>query len=233
MPGTSLKCQFHSHAAGDKVDVIRHSPKQLIDKAAHFNYDVLAITSHRTVIFNKKLQKYAAKKNIILIPGTEFEINGKHILGINIDNDILKVDSFAKLAAYKKSHPNCLIVAPHPFFPGPFCLKKALIENITIFDAIEISFAYTKTKNYNREAIELAHRWKKPLIATSDCHILKYLDLGYTLVKATKNTKSIIVAIKDNKVQPIHHPTTYLTIASSILRVIIPTLASKLKKLFR
>lgn len=214
-----LKCQFHTHCHGDPVDNIKHTAKELIDEAARLKYDVLCITCHRKLFFSKKLQKYAKKKDILLIPGIEFEINKKHILGINVDQKITEVDSFECLAEYKKSHPDCLIIAPHPFFPTSYCLKNDLIKNIRLFDAIEISWAYTKTKNYNKKAIELAKQWKKPLVATADCHILKYLDIGYTMVESTKNTSSIFKAIRSGKIQIFSKPTSYFKITHFMVQM--------------
>lgn len=214
-----LKCQFHSHAAGDPIDNIPHSPKELIDRAKKLGYDVLAITCHQKLLFDKELEKYAEEKGILLIPGAEFEINGKHILGINIDQEIETIDTYQKLAEYKKTHPDCLIIAAHPFFPGKSTLKQDLVDNIDLFDAIENSFCYTKTKNFNQKAKELAKKWKKPLLATADCHRLKDLDLGYTLVKSQKNTKSIIDAIKKNKIKIHTTPVSYLHILHFILQV--------------
>lgn len=208
-----LKCQFHCHCEGDPVDSIRYSPKKLIDEAARLKYDVLSITCHRKIIFNKNLQRYAKKRGILLIPGIEFEIGEKHILGINIDSEIQNIDSFEKLKTYKKTHPECLIIAPHPFFPGKNCLHRDLINNIQLFDAIEISWAYTKEKNYNHEAIKLSERWKKPLLATADCHILSYLNIGYTSIKSQKDIKSIFKAIKENKITNSTKPTSYYKIA--------------------
>ncbi len=225
-----LKIQLHCHCHGDPVDHIDYSPKQLIDEAKRLNYDVLCITLHRKLLFNKKLQKYAAKKDILLIPGIEFEINYKHILAINAHNDILQVNDFQKLATYKKNHPNTLIIAPHPFFPTNYCLNNDLINNILLFDAIEISWAYTKTKDYNKEAIKLAKRWHKPLVATADCHILSHLDSGYTLVEAKKDPLSITRAIRQNKIQIHSKPTHYFKIAHFIIQLSWQNFREKLKK---
>lgn len=207
-----LKCQLHSHSNGDRDDYIPHSPKQLIKKAAELKYDVLSITCHRKVVFSKDLKKYAEKNNILLIPGCEIEIEKKHVLVINCDKNITKIKSFSSLRKYKKSNPQCLIIAPHPFFPTSECLKDKLIENIDIFDAIENSWAYTKTKNYNTPAVQLAKRWKKPVVATADCHFLKDLDIGYTHVDSKKTTSSVIKAIKEGKIKNFHKPTSYFKI---------------------
>lgn len=225
-----LKCQFHAHCQGDPADSIDYTAKELVDKAVKLKYDVLSITCHRKLIFNKGLEKYARKKGLLLIPGIEFEINKKHVLGINIDRDIEQVDSFEKLKNYKKTHPQCLIIAPHPFFPSKTSLKGELIENIELFDAIEISFAYTKSKNYNTPALSMAKRWKKPIIATADCHILSYLDIGYCNIKATKNTKSIVEAIKKGHIQNFSKPTTYSKIIRMLCQINFQNFQKKLSQ---
>ncbi len=224
-----LKCQFHIHTAEDPRDSIPYTAKNLINFAKNLNYDVLAISCHNRVVFDKNLKRYAEQKGILLISGIELTINKKHVLIINVKKNIYEVNSFKKLREYKISHPECLIIAPHPFFPGDYSLKKDLIENIDIFDAIEYPFCYTKTKNYNKEAVALAKRWKKPIISTSDCHIIKYLDLGYALVNASKNTQSIIKAIKENKFQNITRPISYFLIGKIILRL---TFGKLIRKLF-
>lgn len=207
-----LKCQFHTHSGEDPKDKISYSERDLISHAANLNYDVLAITCHDKIVFNKNLRKFAEKKGILLIPGIELSIKKTHNLILNPTSEILEVVTFKNLRNYKKHHPECLIIAPHPFFPTSKSLKKNLIDNIDIYDAIEYSFCYTKTKNYNDEAIALAKRWKKPIIATSDCHILKYLDLSYAEVEAEKSISSIFKAIKQNRIENHTQPISYFTI---------------------
>ncbi len=235
IPKGFLKCQFHTHAQGDRLDYISHTPEKLVDEAKKLGYNVLSITSHRTVIFTKELESYAKKKGILLIPGIEFEINGKHILGINIDKKIEKIKTFKELEKYKSTHPNCLIIAPHPFFPGKITLKKELIENVELFDAIEYSFCYTSTKNYNNKAVALAKQKNLPMIATADCHDLKNLDISYSLIKSQKNTDKIIQTIKkssfhDKRIKLITKPISYFRIIKMIAIVEIKTLMKNLFK---
>ena len=153
----------------------------------------------------------------------------KHILGINVNEEIYKVDSFKKLEKYKESHPECLIIAPHPFFPGP-SLKETFTENITLFDAVEYSWAYTKNINFNSKAIDLAIEYRKPIIATSDCHVLSYLDQGYCFLECEKTVEAIISTIKAGKIKNSHKPTNYFRIARPIIQVASQTIRRKLKK---
>ncbi|MFH1284641.1 MAG: PHP-associated domain-containing protein [Candidatus Peregrinibacteria bacterium] len=222
-----LKCQFHTHSAGDLLDYIPHTEKDLISQAAKLNYNVLAITCHHKVVFSPNLKKYAQKKNILLIPGIELSIGKKHVLAINVGKDIQKVKTFSDLRNYKNTHKECLIIAPHPFFPSKHSLKKALIENMDIFDAIEYCFCYTKTKNYNKEAEAVAKRWRKPVIASADCHCLKDLDLAYTMLDCKPNIHSVISAIKKNKIKNFSKPLGYLKIGKIITRQSLRNLIKK------
>lgn len=214
-----LKCQFHCHVKGDPLDNIQHSANDLLKHAKKVGFDVVSITCHRKIFFNKNLEKYAKKLGILLIPGIEFEINGKHILCINAHKDIEKVDSYEKLAKYKKDHANSLIIAAHPFFPGKIALKKDLIKNIALFDAIENSFCYTKKINFNKKAQQLAHEHKKPFLSLADCHILPYLDIGYIKVNATKNVIAIIKAIKNHQYQNFTKPQTIFKISKILAQM--------------
>ncbi len=220
-----LKCQFHTHAAGDPIDFIAHSPTDLIRKAAREGYDVLAITCHRKIVFSRSIERYAKRKGVILLKSVEFEINHMHILGINVDEDIYRVSSFEELAEYRTSHPDCLIIAAHPFFPGRVCLGKNLIKHIHLFDAVENSFCYTKLINFNKRIFAL----KKPVVATSDCHILEHLNLGHTLVEAKKNPTSIIRAVKAGKVQAIHKPLKFSQLFTIVIQMFLLGLRGKLK----
>ncbi len=213
----SLKCQLHTHTQSDPIDSITYNEKTLITQASKQKYDVVAITCHRKIIFTKRLEKYAKTKGILLIPGIEFEIQKKHLVCLNAHKDIEEVDSYETLKQYKKNHPNSLIIAPHPFFPGP-SIKNNLIKHIDLIDAIEISWAYTKTVNFNKKAVKIAQRYKKPLIATSDCHLPNQLNNeNYCIIKSSKNIDSIISAIRENKIKNIHAPSKINKIISFFL----------------
>ncbi|MBI4234778.1 hypothetical protein HY604_00595 [Candidatus Peregrinibacteria bacterium] len=203
---TFLKCQFHCHVQGDPLDNIQHTAKELLTHAKKVGFDVVSITCHRKIHFSKTLEQYAQKLDILLIPGIEFEINGKHILCINAHKNIEKVDSYEKLEIYKKAHQDSLIIAAHPFFPGKIALQKDLPKNIDLFDAIENSFCYTKKIDFNKKAQKLAQQHNKPFLALADCHILPYLDIGYIKVKAQKNASAIIKAIKNHQYQNFTEP---------------------------
>lgn len=205
-----LKVQFHVHTKDDPLDKPKHTAKEMLDFAASKGYDVVSITHHDGYFFNDEIFGYAEKLGILLIPGIERTIERRHVLIINATPEIEKISTFYDLSKYKKTHPDCLIIAPHPYFPRGFCLHEKLLQNISLFDAIEYSWFFTKSLNqFNKSAEKVAKLHRKPLMATSDNHILKYFDQGYSLIDAEKNWPSIRDAILHNKIE-IH--TTPLTL---------------------
>lgn len=197
-----LKVQFHVHTAHDPVDHPKHSAEEMLDLAAEKNYDVVAITHHDQFFFNDDIKTYAEKLGILLVPGIEKTISGRHVLIINATKDAEQINNFYDLCKYRKSHPECLTIAAHPYYPRGFCLQEKLLENINLFDAIEYSWFFTEKLNiFNKKAEEIAKLHKKALIGTSDNHILPYLDQNFSLVYAEKNWSAIREAILANKVE--------------------------------
>lgn len=203
---SKLKVQFHIHTKQDPIDNIRHTEREMIDNAARLGYDVLSITCHNVVIFSDDLKKYAEEKRMLLIPGIEKSIQKKHVLIINADIRAQNIKSFDDLRNYKKINPNCLIIAAHPYYPTSIALRKKLDQNIDAFDAIEYSWFHSKKSNsYNQKAVKIAEKYGLPLVATSDNHLLRYFDQGYSLIEAEKKTESIFKAIREKKIMLISH----------------------------
>ena len=80
-----LKADFHMHTKDDPQDYkfVRHSAEELIDHAASLKFQVLSITNHDKITYSPYLREYAAHRGILLLPGAEATIEGKHVLIIN------------------------------------------------------------------------------------------------------------------------------------------------------
>ncbi len=194
-----LKAALHCHTREEPKENLKYNARELLDRAAKLHFDVAAFTCHNFFFFPKEIQEYAAKKNILLIPGIERSIKRRHVLILNATPDAEKIRTFEKLREYRSKN-NCLIIAPHPFYRTYHCLKKKLIEHLDLFDAIEFSFFYSLKTNWNKKAIKTAKKYKKPLIGTSDVHFLEYFDTTYSLIEAEKNISSIFQAIRKNRI---------------------------------
>jgi predicted metal-dependent phosphoesterase TrpH len=195
-----LKVDFHTHTADDPQDLISFTASELIDRAGRLGFDALAITNHDVVTYSLDLEKYAAERGILLLPGVELTLSNKHVVVINPElksyPEIKTLEDLAKI----KNDRN-LIIAPHPFYPGFKCLKSKLERHLSSFDAIEFSFFYSRRINYNKKAIDLARKQRRPLVGSSDCHNIWQIGLTYTLVEAEKNIPSIFAAVKEGRVE--------------------------------
>ena len=84
-----LKTELHTHTVDDPQDgkrVVCHSARQLIDKAEQQGFQVLSITNHDQLLFSSSLEEYARKRDVLLIPGVEATLRGKHVLLYNFSN---------------------------------------------------------------------------------------------------------------------------------------------------
>ncbi|MDF1536221.1 MAG: PHP-associated domain-containing protein [bacterium] len=205
-----LKCDLHLHTKEDPRHQLSYSAKELIDAAAGHRYDVLSITNHNTVTYNSELADYAAGKGILLIPGVEATVMGKHVLIYGVGGDAggtcEKWDSLSFFDLKRLKAAGAFIVAPHPFYPNYNCLGNLLNRFSTLFDAVEYSHLYTRKVNFNLKAQEFARENGIPTLGLSDAHSLKQLNYTYTLIDAEKEMHSIFQAIKEDKATIVTRP---------------------------
>ncbi len=213
-----LKAELHAHAKGDPAHALSYTVKDLIDAAHKHHYQVLAVTFHDKVFEGPKfrrMQAYAKKKNILLIPGCEATIEKRHTLIYNItERERKRIKTFRDLRRLRKEKmqrgEEMLVIAPHPFFSTPLiarhCLGRKLIGNIDIFDAIEYSFFYLKRYNKNKRAMRIAKRYLKPVVGNADIHVLENLNFTYTMINSEKTVEGVIRAIKQGDITLVTKP---------------------------
>jgi predicted metal-dependent phosphoesterase TrpH len=177
------------------VDVINHGAHQLIDRAAELGFDALALTLHDYDLRDPGLRAYARDRGIVLVPGVERTVAGRHVLLINFPERTDHVRTFEDLAALRK-HSNGLVIAPHPYFPDTSCLRWRLDRYADLFDAVEWSYFWTRGLNFNLRAARFAAAHGKPIVASSDLHDLRQLGRTYSLVFADPNPDAICDAIR-------------------------------------
>lgn len=85
-----LKTDFHIHY-GEDAHGEKYSAKDVIRFYAKQKFDAIALTNHNKITYDDELISYASSKGIVLIPGTELKVEGKHVLILNIeDNEKIK-----------------------------------------------------------------------------------------------------------------------------------------------
>lgn len=223
-----LKANLHFHTQDDPQDVVDYSFQEGMDAASRLGFEVLALTCHHKFIDSPTYSAYAAERNVLLIPGVERDIEHRHVVILNADEEIEKVETFAELAAYKKNHPAAFVLAPHPYFGTPYCLGRKLEEHIGIFDAIEYSWFYSKGINRNLKAEALAKKQNLPYLAASDTHELRTLDKSYALIETGEKTAAaVLTAIKNKNFENFSAPSKFWS------EMIVPKILSDLKKYWR
>ena len=206
-----LKVDLHTHTQDDPADVIPHSTFELIERAAALGYDALAITLHDRQLSVSPFAGYARERGIVLIPGMERTIEGKHVLLINFSAAAAEqVHSFADLARLKERERG-LVIAPHPFFPLSSCLGKRLTEHEALFDAVEYNGMFTARVNFNQRAQRWATSRGRPMVGNGDVHRLEQLGTTYSLVDAESEPEAICDAIRKGNVRVKAKPHTAFT----------------------
>lgn len=209
-----LKADFHTHTSDDDRDQIHHSAEMLIDEAAEKQLDVLAITNHCSVAHSPYLAEYAHRRGILLIPGIEALIEGRHLLILNPDAEQARASTFDELR--RMGRRDAVFIAPHPYFPTDRSLKEKLIENIDLFDAAEYHTFYVRGLNFNRKLVRVAREHRLPLVGNSDTHVIPYEDSTYTLVEAEPRLQAVLQAIREGRVEVLTRPRPFVHLLKMI-----------------
>ena len=214
-----IKTSLHIHTFEDKVEgyIIKYNVYELIDWAEQLGFKVLGLTCHKKIIYKNEYVDYAASKGILLLFGVELAMRKKikrnDLILLNIDPreavTIEKINSFEKLAEYKKQHREIFVLAPHPLATRIFSMgKKKLVKNIELFDAVEHCWCYSRRLlNSNKKTVKITEKFNKPFMATSDAHSLRYFNTDYILVDSEKlDPASIFAAIKSGSFTNVTKP---------------------------
>ena len=204
-----LKVELHIHTSDDPADPIPYSTFDLIDRAAELEYDALAITLHDKQLDLAAFSDYAAARSIVLIPGIERTIDGRHVLLLNFSSAAESVNSFDDLARLKASEPG-IVIAPHPFFPAGSALRGYMNRYAHLFDAVEWNAMFTPLINFNAIARRWARRHSKPMVGNGDVHRLEMLGNTYSLVDAEPNAAAICEAVAAGRVRVVARPLSML-----------------------
>jgi predicted metal-dependent phosphoesterase TrpH len=207
-----LKVELHTHTADDPVDRIPHTARELIDRAVVLGYDAVAITLHDHQLDLRHLTPYAAERGLVLIPGVERTIEGRHVLLLNFRRGTEDVRTFSDLARLRSRQAG-LVVAPHPFFPTSVCLGSDLERHAHLFDAVERNAMFTGTIDFNLRAEAWAARHGKPIVGNCDVHRLWQLGTTFSRVDAAPHPDAICDAIAAGRVEVISRPLAWTAVA--------------------
>lgn len=180
-----IKLDLHIHTLDDTKDALDYSAHELLERARTLGIEVLAITLHDSVFERKEVFADAASMGILLIAAAEMRLHGADIVVLNVTAEeaagLSDFDDVRRLRARRGE--SIFTFAPHPFYVlGGSIGGERLVENIDCFDAIEVCHFHKGWFDRNRPAREVAARFGKPLLATSDAHQLSAFGSHYTSI---------------------------------------------------
>lgn len=204
-----IKIELHTHTADDPADLIPHTTQELIERAAALGYNAVAVTLHDRQLDLRGYEAMARERGVVLIPGIERTIKGKHVLLLNFPAcETERVQTLDDVAALRRRYTQGLVIAPHPFFPNGTCLGAAMNEYVELFDAVEQNYFYTRHIDFNEPARAWAAEHDKPVVGNSDLHRLYQMGRTYSRVDAEADVTAIVEAIKAGRVEVRSEPIT-------------------------
>lgn len=176
-----------------------HTIFEHIDRAKEVGLDAIAVTWHRKICADPEAYAYARQRDILLIPGMEADVEGRHLVVLNVtEGDLSGEPSWADIRALRTRKPEVLMLAPHPFYPHPTCLGKEIHNHIDCIDAVEWCMIHVKWLpkriSPNLRAARWAQKHGKTLVACSDAHTLNAIGKNASTVEADARTVEAIFA---------------------------------------
>ena len=220
-----IKIDLHIHTLDDPLDALDYSAHELLERARSLGFRVLAITLHDAVFDRAEVFADAASMGILLIPAAEMRLEGADVILLNVTadevTDLRTFDDLEKLRA--RRGPSLFTIAPHPFYVLGGSIGEKLAERIDCFDAIELCHFWTRLINPNRRAVEMAERFGKPLIATSDAHQLHAFGSNYTSIpRSTELTvENVLEALRRGPLRLTNPPCSFVDLISTIYFVFV------------
>jgi predicted metal-dependent phosphoesterase TrpH len=230
-----FKIDLHNHCLGDPMDRLTHTIYDHLDAARRAGIDALAMTWHRKVCDDEKAAAYARERGMLLMPGMEAEVNGKHlvILGLR-EGELPGQPTWDEVRALRSRRPGVVVMAPHPFYPHPTCLNRELNGNEDCVDAVEWCALHVhwlpSRVNPNLRAARWAQRHGKTLVACSDAHAIAAVGRNASMVEAEELTEeAILTGVRAGRVSFPRHSLGF----GSLLRNTTAVVASQPRQVTR
>lgn len=220
-----IKLDLHIHTLEDPKDVIDYSAHQLLERAKARGFGVLAITLHDAVFDRSDVFADAARMEILLIPAAEVRLSGADVIALNVTTEeVATLHNFDDLRRLRARRGDSIFtIAPHPFYVLGGSIGPKIVDFIDCFDAIELCHFHKGVLNPNRRAVELAKRFGKPLIATSDAHQLHAFGRHYTSMPRPPvlNTQSVFAALRHGPLRLTSPPASMVDLVSAFYFIFI------------
>ncbi|MEN3369926.1 MAG: hypothetical protein V7609_2069 [Verrucomicrobiota bacterium] len=220
-----IKVDLHIHTLDDPKDALDYSAHELLERARALGFRVLAITLHDAVFDRAEVFADAARMGILIIPAAEVRLEGADVILLNVTAaEVAALRNFEDLRQLRARRGLSLFsIAPHPFYVLGGSIGEKLVKEIDCFDAIELCHFWGRFFNPNRRAVEVATRFQKPLIATSDAHRLHAFGSNYTSLPppAELTVDGVLAALRTGRLRVTNPPCSFVDLMSTIYFVFV------------
>jgi predicted metal-dependent phosphoesterase TrpH len=220
-----IKIDLHIHTLDDPKDVIDYSAHQLLERAKGLGFGVLAITLHDAVFDRAEVFADAAQMGILLIPAAEVRLRGADVIVLNVTaEELAALQDFDDLRRLRARRGEAIFtIAPHPFYVLGGSIGERIVDLIDCFDAIEVCHFHKGILNPNRRAVELATRFGKPLIATSDAHQLHAFGRHYTAIPrpGRLTVENVFAALRRGPLRLTSPPASIVDLISAVYFIFV------------
>ena len=221
-----IKLDLHIHTLDDTKDAVDYSAHELLERAKALGIEVLAITLHDSVFDRREVFTDAASMGILLISAAEMRLHGADIVLLNVTpEEASGLHNFEDVRRLRAERGDGLFTfAPHPFYVmGGSIGGKRLAANIDCFDAIEICHFHKGWFDRNRPARQVAAKYGKPLLATSDAHQLTAFGSHYTSIPrpASLTPENVFATLRTGVGRPTSPPASLADIISTLYFIFI------------
>jgi predicted metal-dependent phosphoesterase TrpH len=221
-----IKIDLHIHTLDDPMDILDYTAHQLLEKAKSLGFGVLAITLHDAVFQRREVFEDAERMGILLISAAEMRLHGADIVLLNVrPEEVATLKDFDDVRRLRAARGDTIFTfAPHPFYvTGGSIGGKRLLENIDCFDAIEICHFHKGLFDRNRPARDVAAKFGKPLLATSDAHQLSAFGSHYTSIpRPTELTpENVFATLRSGVGRLTSPPATWIDLLSTLFFIFV------------
>ena len=224
-PEEWIKVDLHIHTLDDPKDALDYSAHELLERARALGFRVLAITLHDAVFDRAEVFADASSMGILLIRAAEMRLEGADVILLNVAADeVAGLRTFDDLTVLRERRgPSLFTIAPHPFYVLGGSIGDRLLERIDCFDAIELCHFWNRVFNPNKRAAEIAERFNKPVIATSDAHRLHAFGSNYTSIPrpAELTVENVIETLRRGSVRITNPPCSLVDLLSTMYFVFV------------
>ncbi len=194
-----IDLHIHSKYSGDSI----LEPATILKIAKKKRLSGIAVTDHLTIKGGKEALKLNTDPDFLVVVGSEIETTHKEdIVGLFLSEDIRSRRAIEVIEEVRAQ--GGIAFWAHPFRVGKNLLRGDLIERVDLIEG----FNSKTSASRNKLAQQLAYRYKKPLIGTSDAHHASEIGNGKTLVYAP-DTSAVKHALVQGKTEIVDSKLSY------------------------